>query len=141
MPVQTDAFEMPAGNGSSGLSICEVILATESPLLQSMLGRVIGRVQGLQIREAIADPAGLMSLLEHTTASWVIVTLGPDQEMPEVVGPMLTRYPAVSVLGIAVDGSEVKLGRGGVPVIVLADLTLDELLAVILGKGGCGLGE
>ncbi len=130
--IRENGYRISTGAEPARAEAEEVIVAAEPPLLRGMLSRVIGGVRGLRVRAELADLAGLEAVLEKTTANWVIVTLGPDGEMPEIVRPVLEKHPSISVLGVAPDGSGAKMQRAGGTVTIMAELSLDQLIRIMM---------
>jgi hypothetical protein len=65
----------------------------------------------------------------------VIITLTDKGNIPPPVKSLLNRYPALCVLAIAPDGSQVKVNQIGFQEdFVLDNLSLDELIAILRSK-------
>jgi hypothetical protein len=94
-----------------------VILAVETRLFHEMLRHAIDRSPGLMVVSDVEAGSDLATQVERQDAQWVILSLSPEGELPEEAEILLAERPEVSVLGVAPDGSEVKLGwsqpRGG----------------------------
>jgi hypothetical protein len=129
-----------------------IILANGTRLLREMLKRAIIRSPHLRVVGEFTAETDLTSMVEETHAQWVIVSLLPDGEVPEVADTLLAEHPSVAVLAVAADGSQVRIGwteplekaialtPDGRPVQLkwtesqdkrLEDLSLDELIAIM----------
>ena len=138
------------GNNQAG----RVILAVAPRLLREMLTRVIRRSPHLQLAAQLADSQGLLALLERTDAQWVILSLASDGSIPLLAEDLLAAHPAVNVLAMASDASQVKVmwkepcqaelatDPDGKPVELkwtephrksLPDLSLNQLIQVLHG--------
>jgi hypothetical protein len=96
-----------------------------------MLRRVIARSPGLQVVGEVTDPVILSSLIQRTSAQWVIVSLWPEGLLPSTVESLLTEHSSVCILGIAADGSQARIKRAETPEENLRNLSLGELIAVL----------
>jgi hypothetical protein len=111
-----------------------VILANEPRLLRGLLRRVIARTPGLQVVGEAKDPSELTSLVNECGAQWVVVPMWPEGLAPSVVLSLLLDQPALSVLGMAPDGSTAKIARTG-SISTYEGLSLDEMLALMRKVG------
>jgi hypothetical protein len=88
-----------------------VILAVETRLLREMLKHAIAKSPHLKlVGEAILRETDLVSLVVQRDAEWVIMSLPPDGELPPTTSILWAAEPSVSILAVAPDGSQVKLG-------------------------------
>jgi DNA-binding NarL/FixJ family response regulator len=110
---------------------CQIILANEPRLLRSMFRRVFGKVRALEVAGELGDLARLPSLVDETDAQWVIVSLSPNCELPDSVSSLVASHPAMGIVGVAADGSVVKIQRGGQAEAAAAALSLDQLVAAL----------
>jgi hypothetical protein len=81
------------------------------------------------------DLAELSSLVSHSKAQWVIVSIWPEGFVPNAVQSLLVERSTLCVLGMAADGSEAKIICKGSTEEMLDELSLGGLIA-ILQKGG-----
>jgi DNA-binding NarL/FixJ family response regulator len=112
-----------------------VVMAMESRLLRGMLCRAIGNAPGLQVVGEVTDAAALSSTVEATDARWVIVSIWPDDRLPEGLRSLLANHPALCLLGMAADGSQAKIRCAGCPEKILNSLSLDDLIATLHNQG------
>ncbi len=108
-----------------------ILVANEARFLREMLKRAFEKVPSLSVAGEITDPARLASAIGQTGAEWVIVSLRPDGAMPEMIEPLLAEYPAVRFLGVAMDGSQVKMKWIESREDVLEGPSLDDLIAIL----------
>lgn len=129
-----------------------IILAVETRLLRELLKRAITRSPFLKVVEEVSEGADLSAKVKRKEAEWVFVSLRPDGELPETAEILLANQPSVSIIAVAPDGSQVKLGwtepcdcviataPDGSPIRlrwteshqkVLTDLSFGELISVV----------
>jgi hypothetical protein len=129
-----------------------VILAVETRLLREMLRHAIIKSPDLRLVGEVNQGTDLISAVKQQDVQWVVMSLSPDGGLPHAAQALLAADPFLSILAVASDGSQVKLGwkqpdqrsagkaKDGkkVPVPVseshemfLEDLSLDGLLAVL----------
>ena len=108
-----------------------VILANEPRLLRGMLRRAIARAPGLRVVGEAENLDELSALLPETGAEWAIVSLWPEGLAPRALQVLLLDQPALSILGMAADGSHAKIARLVTKEEARDGLSLDELLAIL----------
>ena len=108
-----------------------IVLADGSRFLHEMLKRVIEKTPDLQVVSEIADLARLSSTIAETEAEWVIVSLPPDGNMPELVDSALAAHSSVRFLAMATDGSQVRIKWLESHEEPMGDVSLNELIAVL----------
>jgi protease I len=129
-----------------------IILALETRLLREMFGRAISRSPFLEVVAHVRNGEELLSIVKREDADWVFVSLQVDGELPIAAESLLADQPSVSIIGLAADGSQVKLGwteicdreiataPDGSPIRlrwteshqkVLTDLSLGQLISVV----------
>jgi hypothetical protein len=97
-------------NGRDRLS--RIILANQPRLLREMIKRVILKSGELQLVGEIAHRANLNEIeeiIEQTGAQWIVLTLSADGEISEETKTLLVNHPTLSVLAVAMDGSQFKV--------------------------------
>jgi hypothetical protein len=114
-----------------GMQSHQIILANEPRLLRSLFHRALGKIPALEIAGEVTNLAGLPAMVDCTDAHWVIVALSAEGGMPHVVESLLTKHPATGVVGIATDGSLVKIQCVGHPDRASSAWSLDELVAAL----------
>lgn len=138
--------------GQSNKKASRIILAVESRLLREMLRHAIDKSPHLQVVGEAKDGSDLVTLVEQRDAEWVVTSLQPDGCLSRTTIELLNVEPSVSVLAVASDGSEVRLGWSDPKREVIAegsngksvelkwtqpnqepleDLSLDDLIAVL----------
>jgi hypothetical protein len=110
----------------------QIVLANEPRLLRSMLHRVFVKMPALEVAGEVNDLSGLSSLIEETEVDWVIVSLSDEGKIPDSVQPLFAGHPSVGIVGMARDGSLIRIQRGGQVENAPSGLSLDQLTAVLL---------
>jgi DNA-binding NarL/FixJ family response regulator len=110
---------------------CQIILANEPRLLRSMFRQALGKIPRLEIVGELADLGRLPSIVDQTDVHWVIVSLSSEGSIPHRVASLLTGRPSVGVVGIASDGSLVRIRQVGLPDRTASSWSLDELVAAL----------
>ncbi len=106
-------------------------MANEPRLLRGMLRRAISRAPGLQVAGETTDPGELSSLVRESGAQWVITSLWPEGLAPSIVQALLIEQPALSILGMAADGSRAKIARLIAEEETRQDLSWEDLLTIL----------
>jgi DNA-binding NarL/FixJ family response regulator len=111
---------------------CQIVLANEPRLLRKMLQRVLSNREGLCVTAEITTDTELASVVEETNPQWVVVSLWPKDEIPQVVRSLLAEHPSLCILGLAADCSKVKIRCGtSSQERVLYSLSLDDLVEIL----------
>jgi hypothetical protein len=112
----------------------QIILANEPRLLRGLLRRAINKIPGLDVVDEVENVSRLPSAVKQWNAEWLVVPLLSDGEMPHNLASLLREHASLSLLGMAGDGSEVRILRPERPEERLCDLSLAELVAVFRGQ-------
>lgn len=89
-----------------------IILANQPRLLREMLKRVILQSRELKLVGEIAHSVNLNEIeeiIEQTDAQWIVLTLSADGQISEETEMLLVNHPTLSVLAVAMDGSQFKV--------------------------------
>jgi DNA-binding NarL/FixJ family response regulator len=113
------------------MQMSRVILANEPRLLRGLLQRVLSRVPGLAVVGEVSDPAQLAPMVDQSEPQWVIVSIWPEGSVPSVIQPLLGKPTPPGILGMAADGSQVKVMTAGTPEETRGGLSLDDLIAIL----------
>jgi response regulator of citrate/malate metabolism len=113
------------------MKIRRILLVTEPRLLREMVERVIEKTPGLQVVGEIENLDNLVPMIEATGADWLVIFLAPDEKLPAGIQELLSSHPAVRVLAIASDGSQVEMNWVEFHAKVLDRLNLEELISVL----------
>lgn len=108
-----------------------IILVDNSPLVSGMLRRVIDDVGDLEIVAEVEDISQYPAIAQQTQAGWTILLLDPDEEVPQIVEQVLSQQPAMRLLVMSVDGSQVRMKWTEPHEISLNDRSLEELLGIL----------
>ena len=111
-----------------------VILANEPRLLRGMLRRAIARAPGLQVVGETSDLDDLPALVRKSGSHWAIVSLWPPGLPPFAIRALLLEQPALSVLGVAADGSQARIARLTWQEETREGLSLADLLSILQQK-------
>jgi hypothetical protein len=117
-----------------------IVLANEPRLLRGLLHYAFAKAAGFEVVDEIAptsagawmDPVNLSDVVAEGKADWVIVSLWHNGDLPATLRQLVDAQPAVSLLGMAADGSRVKVyvpGAGDGQ--VLYDLSLPDLFTTL----------
>lgn len=111
-----------------------IVLANGSRLLRDMLKRIIFKSENLELVREITDQKELLSAIEHTNPEWVIISLSYDNGIPAWVDSYIADHPFVRFLGVASDGSKIKMKWLEVHEQELNGLSLNDLLRILENK-------
>lgn len=121
-------------NGNPIVQPHRIVLANESRLWREMLKRVIAKVPDLRVVGEVPDLAVLASVVEQTSAGWVILSLTREGKIPEMAESLLTVHPSIRILAVATDGSQVKMKWLEPHEDELEDWSLNEMIDVLRGS-------
>lgn len=108
-----------------------VVLANQPRLLRGLLNRVLAKAPGVEVVSEELDPRRLSSTVAQNKADWVIVSLWQDGEMPFALENLLVEHPSMCLLGMASDGSQVRIRCAAAGDTALGSLSLDDFLATL----------
>jgi DNA-binding NarL/FixJ family response regulator len=108
-----------------------IVLASASRLLRDMLKRILDRSDKLTIVQEVTDQKELPSVLEHTHPEWVILSLSYDDRVPAWVDAFMALHPSIRFMGMAMDGSKIKVKWLEVHEQELDSLSLNELMQIL----------
>ncbi len=108
-----------------------IIVANQQRLLREMMKRVIEKTPGFQVVGEGLEMAKLPAAIERTNAQWVIVSLRPEGELPQIVDDLLAVQPTLRVLALAPDGSQVKVKALKPREENLSNMNLNKLIAML----------
>jgi chemotaxis response regulator CheB len=111
-----------------------IVLANGSRLLRDMLKRIITKSDKLEIIREVSDQKDLPAVIEHTNPEWVILSLSFDEAVPAWVDGFVANHPSVRFMGIASDGSTIKMKWLEIHEQDLNSLSLRELLQILEGE-------
>lgn len=109
-----------------------IVLANEPRLLRGLLHYALAKAAGMKVVDEVIDPGRLTEAVAQGRADWVIVSLWRNGNLPLSLQQLVKAQPAVSLLGLAADGSQVKVyGPGADHDRTLRALSLSDLLATL----------
>lgn len=92
---------------------------------------MIARNPDLQIIGEVNDLAESSKLIQQMDADWVIVSLSPEEGLPEDTEALLHSHPTVAILAVSTDGSHVRMRWIEAQERVLDGLTLANLIELL----------
>jgi hypothetical protein len=87
-----------------------IILAIETRLLREMLKRVICHSPEHKLVCEVTNGPDLSELVKRQDVQWIITSLSPQEDLSDSVDHLLAVLPRVSIMALAPDGSEVRVG-------------------------------
>jgi DNA-binding NarL/FixJ family response regulator len=96
-----------------------------------MLRRVFRRLPDFEIVATLHDLQGLQPLLLSTKADWLVISAMPDEGVSKQVRALHARYPAMRILVIAADGSEVLINWAEPHEAHMERASLPELISMM----------
>lgn len=111
-----------------------IVLANGSRLLRDMLKRILFRSDRLEVVQEVTDQKELLSVIEHTSPEWVIVSLSFDDSVPPWVDNFMVSHPSVRFMALATDGSKIKMKWLEVHEQELEGLSLNDLIHILEGN-------
>jgi DNA-binding NarL/FixJ family response regulator len=108
-----------------------IVLASASRLVRDMLKRILDRSNTLTIIREVTDQKELPSVLEQTNPEWVIMSLPYDDRVPTWVDAFMASHPSIRFMGLAMDGSKIKVKWLEVHEQELNSLSLHELMQIL----------
>jgi hypothetical protein len=112
----------------------QIILANEPRLLRGLLSCVLSKQPRLDVVDEVEQVDRLPAAVERENAEWVVVSLWPDGDIPDSLVSLLQEHASLSLLGIAGDGSEVRIVGPELSEERLGDVSLAHLVAVFRGE-------
>jgi hypothetical protein len=82
----------------------------------------------------VTDQKELPSVIENTSPQWVIVSLSFDNVIPPWVDSFMVNHPSVRFIGLASDGSKVKMKWLEVHEQDLNEISLPDLIEILESK-------
>jgi DNA-binding NarL/FixJ family response regulator len=111
----------------------QIILANEPRLLRKLLRRALEKVPGLRVVGEVANLDELPRAVEQANPQWMVVPLWQPGGLPGAIKAILSEHPSLRVMGMAANGSSVAIKQAGSKETPLRNLSLDDLLAILLG--------
>jgi len=109
-----------------------IVLANEPRLLRGLLHYALAKAAGVEVVDEVLDPARLSDAVARGKADWVIVSLWRNGSLPPLLRRLVEAQPAVSLLGMAADGSRAMVyGPGVNGDQLLGNLSLSDLLTTL----------
>jgi DNA-binding NarL/FixJ family response regulator len=108
-----------------------VILANQPRLLRSLLRRVLRNTGDIDVVGEITDLENLPPQVEQTDAQWVIVSMWRNNDFPETLHSLTVEHPALCLLGLAADGSQVIVRCPGAAEVAVSNPSLESLFAAL----------
>ena len=117
--------------GCSPMKSSRILFAKGPRLLWEMLKRVLDQEAGLLVINEVTDQDELAGKIEQTDADWALVSLLPNDGMPEIAESLLAARPSLGIVALSLDGGTIRIKRAAGEDEQLDDLTLDELITLL----------
>jgi DNA-binding NarL/FixJ family response regulator len=111
-----------------------IVLANGSRLLRDMLKRILFKSDQLEVVSEVTDQKELPSVIENMGPQWVIVSLSFDNVIPPWVDSFMVNHPSVRFIGLASDGSKIKMKWLEVHEEELSGISLHDLIQILESK-------
>jgi len=96
--------------------------------MRELLKRAIEKFIGFEVTKEVDNMGDALPAIADTSAEWLFIALLPGEDMPESFKTQLfSKYPALRIICLWIDGSRVKMEWLGRKEKSLTQPTLDEL--------------
>lgn len=108
------------------------IVVSGSRLFREVLQRALNLVPGLEVVGEAVGLEDLRHMIDWQNPQWLIVPFVPYDKIPEAIESLLIKYPFLSVLAVAVDGSQVQTrGTRLRAEETFKDLSFDDMVCIL----------
>lgn len=113
--------------------VIRLIMTMETRLMRDLLKHVFAKIPDLQVVGETTEKnlPNLSGLIKQTKPDWVLVTLLPNDKLPEGAHNLLRDHPSLAVFALAADGSHAKMKWENFKERILMDISLEELIWVL----------
>ena len=87
-----------------------IVLAVQPLVLRQMLRRALDSCSSLAVIAELDDLQPLARVLYSADPDWVIASLDSQERVPQAIRALLPQHPSTAVVGIARDGSRLRIG-------------------------------
>jgi hypothetical protein len=116
-------------------------MANGPRLFRQLVRRALVTVSDLEVVGVIANLTDLTLLIECDEPDWLIAALRPDGLLPEMVEAVLTQFPSLNVLGVALDGGRIKTWWAHRrEEETFTDITFEEMIRILRYGSGQRIG-
>jgi DNA-binding NarL/FixJ family response regulator len=91
------------------MEVQRIVLAHDVTFLRSTLRRLIDKTEHLQVVAEVNRLSEVPKALETTRATWLLLTLPEDGELPVSILDAMEHFPHLRVLAVAKDGSQLRV--------------------------------
>jgi DNA-binding NarL/FixJ family response regulator len=108
-----------------------IVLATQAHLLHGMLKQVLEKAPGLEVVGETEQTDEIIDLVEKIHPNWVIVSLPPNDEIPQSLIELLTKEPMMAVMAISDDATRFKVKWPDQPEAIFAGVSLETMISIL----------
>ncbi len=95
---------------NSRKSLRLIVLAVQPLVLRQMLRRALDGCSSLSVIAELDDLQPLSRILYTANPDWIIASLDSQERVPQPIRALLPQHPSTAVVGIARDGSRLRIG-------------------------------
>lgn len=108
-----------------------ILLANTPRLLREIFKHAFQRYPDMEIVGETANSDDLYGQIKKSRADWILVSLHANGNFPDFVNSILDDYPGIGIIAISADGSQAKARCRENSRDDLANLSLNELMAIV----------
>ncbi len=108
-----------------------VIFINSSRLVRELFHRVLRKAEHVQVIRDIVDHTDLPADIEGLEAEWLVISLAPEETIPDWVDAYLRAHPFMRFLAFSTDSNQVKMKWLEPREQDLKDLSLADLIHVL----------
>ena len=108
-----------------------IVLATQTHLLHEMLKLVMDKAPGLEIVGETEQIDEISDLVEKTHPNWIIVSLPPNNGIPQSLIELLNKEPMMAVLAISDDAARFKVKWPDQPEAIFDGVSLETMISIL----------
>ena len=116
------------------MSSYRIVLANQTPLLRGMLHIVIEKDPDLEIVGETEHLGDIYKLVDNYHPHWVIISLPPNEEIPQFLDEMLIEETPLAILAISDDAARIKVKWIDQPEATFFGWSLDDLVSILHNK-------
>jgi DNA-binding NarL/FixJ family response regulator len=113
--------------------VIRLIMTVEPRLMRDLLKHVFAKIPDLEVVGETTENnwPDISGMIQQTDADWVLMTLLPNDCLPEGAHSLLHNHPSLAVFALAADGSHAKMKWEDFKESILKDISLEELIWVL----------
>ena len=109
----------------------QIVLATQTHLLHEMLKLVLEKAPGLEIVGETEQIDEVFDLVEKTHPNWIIVSLPPNGEIPQIINKLLDKETVMAVMAISDDAARFKVKWPDQPEAIFDGVSLETMISIL----------